>query len=252
MSDKIEPGKKESGEKPEEPEHTGTLPQRPGGHKIEPGKQSDEKPEQPQLTRRLDDKGKSSPEKAEKSQLTGTLNDNKGRSSPDNPEAQAMLTGRLDIKGMSSPDKPKLTGILPSLDDDGGISSSRQLDFAIAVERVTDSYRNSDHLLMVYFPQRAEPFLFADTDAVLIGRSAGQNVDLDTTSFHGRELGVSRQHAEIVFENGAYYVRDLKSTNGTWLNTQRLAPLQRYPVEAGDQLRLGHCLMILFVRTEKA
>lgn len=153
-----------------------------------------------------------------------------------------------DKESDESPKDKKFTGTLPALDDDGGVSSSRQLDFAIAVERVTDSHSNADHLLMVYFPQRAEPFLFADVDSVLIGRSMDPNVDLDTTGFHGRELGVSRHHAEIVYEGGAYYVRDLKSTNGTWLNTQRLDSMKRYPIEADDQLRLGHCLMILFVR----
>ena len=188
--------------------------------KIEPGKKSDDNPKEPKRTGMLPPLGSDKKEP--------------GKKSSDNPK------------------EPKYTGLLPSLDDDGGVSSSRRLDFALAVERVTDSYRNSDHLLMVYFPQRAEPFLFADTDAIIIGRTAGQNVDLDTTAFHGRELGVSRQHAEIVYENGAYYVRDLKSTNGSWLNTERLAPLQRYPIEAGDQLRLGHCLMILFVRNDKS
>ena len=98
----------------------------------------------------------------------------------------------------------KFTGILPSLDEDGGVSSSRQLDFAIAVERVSDTHSSSDHLLMVYVPQRAEPFLFADVDSVLIGRSSDPNVDLDTTGFHGRELGVSRHHAEIVYEGNTY------------------------------------------------
>lgn len=153
-----------------------------------------------------------------------------------------------DNESDENPKEPKFTGILPSLDDDGGVSSSRQLDFAIAVERVTDTHSSSDHLLMVYFPQRAEPFLFADTDRILIGRSSDPNVDLDTSGFHGRELGVSRHHAEIIYEDANYYVRDLKSTNGTWLNTQRLEPMKRYPIEASDQLRLGHCLMILFVR----
>ncbi|MGJ3239164.1 MAG: FHA domain-containing protein [Anaerolineae bacterium] len=148
----------------------------------------------------------------------------------------------------SRQEPPKYTGLLPSIDGDKDVSSSRKLDFSIAVERMTDRYRDADHLLMIYFPQRAEPFLFADVDAVLIGRSTDQPVDLDTTSFHGRELGVSRHHAEITYENGAYYVRDLKSTNGTWLNGERLDPMKKYRVTADDQLRLGHCLMILYVR----
>jgi|GEM_PF-1563265 len=147
--------------------------------------------------------------------------------------------------------QPKMTGLLQDFDgpDESDVSSSRKLDFALAVESVSDTYPDLDHMLMVYFPQKAEPIIFKEPDAVLIGRSGGRTpVDLDTTSFHGRELGVSRQHAEIVYDNGMFFVRDLKSTNGTWLNTGRLDPMKRYQVNAGDQLRLGQCLMILYVR----
>lgn len=146
--------------------------------------------------------------------------------------------------------QPKHTGLLSNIEaDQSDVSSSRRLDFALAVESVTDTYPDVNHMLMVYFPQKAEPIIFKEPDTILIGRTGGRApVNLDTTNFHGRELGVSRQHAEIVYDNDTFYVRDLKSTNGTWLNTERLDPVKRYRVNAGDQLRLGQCLMILYVR----
>ncbi len=147
---------------------------------------------------------------------------------------------------VSKQNKIVKTGMLPDIEAE--ISSSRELAYASAVEDVTKKFNDANHILMVYFPQSSEPIVFNDTDLIVIGRTGGHGVTLDTSPFHGRELGVSRVHAEISYKKGVYYVRDLKSTNGTWLNNTRLAPLAHHPVNAGDQLRLGHCLTILHVK----
>jgi len=47
----------------------------------------------------------------------------------------------------------------------------------------------------------------------------------------------SREHAEIVYDEGAFILRDLKSRNGTWLNG---APVRRDTVlKPGDRIRIG-------------
>ncbi|CAG8528309.1 3804_t:CDS:2 [Paraglomus occultum] len=54
---------------------------------------------------------------------------------------------------------------------------------------------------------------------------------------------VSRGHAEIWSENGKFYIRDTKSSSGTFLNRSRLsAPGQEskpYPLKDGDIVQLG-------------
>ncbi len=52
---------------------------------------------------------------------------------------------------------------------------------------------------------------------------------------------VGREHCEIVLQNNAYYVKDLNSTNGTFLNENRLMPQQAYPLNEGDVLRVANC-----------
>jgi len=64
---------------------------------------------------------------------------------------------------------------------------------------------------------------------VRIGRGLDNEVVLDDAS-------VSRHHAEIVREEGGAEVRDLGSTNGTWLNAGRVDVA---PVEPGDQIAVG-------------
>ncbi|HEX2517385.1 MAG TPA: DUF3662 and FHA domain-containing protein, partial [Chloroflexota bacterium] len=64
---------------------------------------------------------------------------------------------------------------------------------------------------------------------VRIGRGLDNEVVLDDAS-------VSRHHAEITREDGALEVRDLGSTNGTWVNAGRVDVAA---VEAGDQIAFG-------------
>jgi pSer/pThr/pTyr-binding forkhead associated (FHA) protein len=49
---------------------------------------------------------------------------------------------------------------------------------------------------------------------------------------------VSGQHAEIRSKEGRHAVRDLNSTNGTFVNGQRLAQLR--PLRDGDRITMGN------------
>lgn len=62
-------------------------------------------------------------------------------------------------------------------------------------------------------------------DRFIIGR--GKHCDLVINS--GK---VSREHAVIFNEGGAWFIEDLGSSNGTWYNKQRI---KRRPVEDGDE-----------------
>lgn len=51
---------------------------------------------------------------------------------------------------------------------------------------------------------------------------------------------VSRMHARFsVDREGEMTVRDLNSTNGTWINGERLSPNESRPIRQGDHIRLG-------------
>ena len=62
---------------------------------------------------------------------------------------------------------------------------------------------------------------------------------LDLTTDGGPEGGVSRRHAKIRQEGNRFFIEDVGSANGTFLNGQRLTPYLPYPLQKGDKLQLG-------------
>jgi hypothetical protein len=73
---------------------------------------------------------------------------------------------------------------------------------------------------------------------------------VDLTPFGALELGISRVHAMIHQTNGKYQLTDLSSSNGTWLESQRLVPKQPYPLESGDRIRVGRLNILVFYLQE--
>lgn len=51
---------------------------------------------------------------------------------------------------------------------------------------------------------------------------------------------VSRRHAEIIRKDDAYCIRDLKSSNHTYINGEKLVPEKEYPLKNGDTVVLGN------------
>ena len=87
-----------------------------------------------------------------------------------------------------------------------------------------------------------QTFALASKSTYLLGREdsiSGIYPDVDTTGSGGENSGVSRRHAEILQQGSQWVIRDLGSTNGTFVNNQRLAANAQQRLNAGDQIRLG-------------
>lgn len=70
-----------------------------------------------------------------------------------------------------------------------------------------------------------------DRDSLVIGRDQGNAIVLESNR-------ISRNHAEIKFEGGQYFIVDLESGNGTYLNNQRLAPHEKVLLRSSDHIRI--------------
>jgi len=83
--------------------------------------------------------------------------------------------------------------------------------------------------------------LSADRE-ILVGRldaAHGIFPELDMTTDGGLEQGVSRRHARIYTRDGTCFLEDLDSTNGTFLNGERVTPYLPYAFHDGDALAFG-------------
>lgn len=84
------------------------------------------------------------------------------------------------------------------------------------------------------------------TPELVIGRKDQQRnffPDVDLSLDGGYDAGVSRRHARIVCHNGSYVLEDLSSSNGTFLNRQRVSPDRPVPLHHGDEIQFGMLLV---------
>jgi len=89
-----------------------------------------------------------------------------------------------------------------------------------------------------------------DQPELLIGRVdeiSGVYPDVDLTPHGGEEAGVSRRHARLIREGNAWFVVDLNSTNGTFVNGIELQPKTRASLSDGDRLTLGELEVIIHI-----
>lgn len=83
----------------------------------------------------------------------------------------------------------------------------------------------------------------SQTKIVTVGRQPGIYLLIDHPS-------VSRRHAEISYANGQYILRDLGSTNGTYINGVQLEAESVYILKPNDEIRFGKVARFSFqIRT---
>lgn len=78
-----------------------------------------------------------------------------------------------------------------------------------------------------------------DKTSVLIGRAPGVDLQFDVP-------GVSRYHARVFLENGALFVQDLESRNGTFVGQSRIA--EATSLEGGDLIFIGTLRLAVTVK----
>ena len=74
-------------------------------------------------------------------------------------------------------------------------------------------------------------------DQLIIGRDAANSVAIS-------DAEVSRKHARLNFQGGKYVIEDLGSTNGTFVNGQRLSVAT--VLKSGDVVSLGEQIVLMY------
>lgn len=116
-----------------------------------------------------------------------------------------------------------------------------------ALQHGIDHARLRRGTIALYFVGKGEPQIIEVSEKITLGRYVPGHSPptVDLSEYHAGLMGVSRQHAAITPHGRAYVITDLESTNGTWVNQEKLVPLRPYMLRSGDQLQLGQ--LILFI-----
>ena len=89
---------------------------------------------------------------------------------------------------------------------------------------------------LVVYADGAKPRTVKLSASMVVGRSPDCELLIDDTY-------ASQQHARLFGKNGAWYVEDLGSTNGTYVNDQKLASPAM--IQPGDRIRVGTTVLEL-------
>jgi len=87
--------------------------------------------------------------------------------------------------------------------------------------------------------EQAEFFL--TSDVLTIGRGPDNDIQL------ANDTSVSRHHSRISFENGEYIITDLDSSNGTFVNGERVTQIA---LSESDEISIGQTLLMFKLRPE--
>lgn len=74
--------------------------------------------------------------------------------------------------------------------------------------------------------------------SALIGRGEENDISINDAS-------VSRKHAGVSFNGHAYFIKDLRSRNGTWINGNIIRAGEKCEVRQGDSVALGNVILSL-------
>ncbi|NPV65870.1 MAG: FHA domain-containing protein [Anaerolineae bacterium] len=101
--------------------------------------------------------------------------------------------------------------------------------------------------LALFVVGQEQPILLGHEQTIILGRGgSGESGPALLDPQLAVRAGVSRNHASISYADGVYTIKDLGSTNGTWVNNKRLLAQMPYVLQSGDQIRLGALVIYIY------
>ncbi len=115
------------------------------------------------------------------------------------------------------------------------IRRSRAEKAAVPSPAIAGADRMVSLKLKVIDPPQRRGRVFELGEEVTVGRSPGCAVSLEDDTF------TSSVHARVFKRQGELWLEDLGSTNGTWLNDEKVDGLAR--IQRGDRLKIGSTIL---------
>jgi hypothetical protein len=113
-------------------------------------------------------------------------------------------------------------------------------------EQVTRAHTPPPRGLSLFLLNSSEPIALCMQREFVLGRGEDLKSEamFDLTEFDAFSMGVSRRHAMIKAVEDKYELTDLNSSNGTWLNGERLLPNKPRDLPSGGVIQLGRLQLV--------
>jgi len=125
-----------------------------------------------------------------------------------------------DSKLVDNPENEEKVPVMKPQEQDGYVD--------LKPDVTTDLFTDTLEL----FRERDGQTITAQGTVLRTGRQDGSDIKLE-------QANTSRLHATFFFEDGSWYIRDEKSTNGTYLNGTFVKPGKKYKLYVGDIISFG-------------
>lgn len=163
---------------------------------------------------------------------------------------EAMAAG-ADIflgKPLSSKELRHVVGSLISNYEKGVASLNTKHLVGTAPLRAEPPESRRDSAVLFIAGYNDDPITVRLNQPVSLGRKSntkGRN-HIDLSRYKAVDLGVSREHAVLRLEEDTYFVRDLGSVNGTFLNGEPVKSGTEITLSNADEIRLGQLRMYIY------
>lgn len=119
-------------------------------------------------------------------------------------------------------------GLIDTEDDDDEVDSAFKTD------------RRESYMIIITINQQVKSEFYIQKKRINIGRHRSNDIRIDDPL-------ISRLHAQIFRQGRIYYIRDMESKNGTYIDDKRI---DIAPLRVDTQVRVGNCTLT-FVRQSK-
>ncbi len=115
-----------------------------------------------------------------------------------------------------------------------------------------DTRRNACVLFVAGYSDA--PIVLTMANPISFGRAGGTGglkAHIDLSRYEATNSGVSRIHMTLHYRDDQFYVEDMESVNGTYLNGEPIKPRTLVALKNADEIRLGQLRLYIYFLTDQ-
>jgi len=126
----------------------------------------------------------------------------------------------------------RISGMIKS--QSSGKHAKKYIDFLLPDDAIVlDNVQHSKSITLRGESPEVIPIILTENTEIVVGRSPNANVVLNNSYISGQHVALLNSNGNIIV------VKDLNSTNGTYIDGQRLEPQMPFTLRTGQRLILG-------------